>query len=149
MLTEGSKAPDFRAKDDEGRYVELKRLLDIGKHVVLYFYPQDDTPGCTSEACEFRDQYRRFAEAGSIVVGVSLDDEKAHRAFRKKYALPFPLIMDEKGKIAEAYGVEVQKGRWAARETFVISPDGRIKARFSKVTPRGHAEEVLRSISQE
>ena len=147
QLKEGDKAPDFAVSDAEGKRVRLKDLR--GKKVVLYFYPKDDTPGCTREACSFRDSFAQFKERGIKVLGVSLDSEKSHQKFIKKYDLPFQLLADTERAISEGYGTYGEKkfmGRTYMgnhRMTFLIDEKGRIKKIFSKVKPEEHAAEVL------
>ena len=139
------RAPDFEAQDQHG---ETRRLSEFaGKVVVLYFYPRDATPGCTTEACAFRDAWDRFEEAGAVVVGVSTDDVEAHRAFAEEHELPFPLLADPSESIAEAYGVPVRMG-YAKRMTFLIDGDGVIRRVFEDVDPGVHADEVLAAISE-
>jgi peroxiredoxin Q/BCP len=150
MIKQGEFAPDFELLSDSG---EMVRLSDFrGRTVVLYFYPKDDTPGCTKEACSFRDSYAPLQAAGVVVLGVSPDSTKSHTRFKTKFSLPFPLLADTDHKVAEAYGVWVEKsgyGRkyWGnARTTFVIDGEGRVKKVFEKVKPEGHAEEVLAAL---
>jgi thioredoxin-dependent peroxiredoxin len=146
-LKEGDKAPDFTAATSGGRRISLSELK--GKNVVLYFYPRDDTPGCTKEACAFRDAYAKFKKAGAVVFGVSTDTVKSHEKFTDKFKLPFDLISDEDKAIVEKYGVWGEKtfmGRkymGTHRVTFLIAPDGRIKKIWTKVKPEEHADEVL------
>jgi peroxiredoxin Q/BCP len=147
MLKEGDKAPDIRVQTDAG--VEF-RLSDLkGKRVVLYFYPRADTPGCTVEACEFRDGIKAFAKKGVAVVGVSPDKPAAQAKFKEKYDLPFTLLADEEKVAAEAYGVWKEKNMYGkkvmgiARTTFVIGPDGRIEKIYGNVRAQGHASQVL------
>jgi len=148
---EGDKAPDFAARDANGDVIRLKDLR--GKKVVLYFYPKDDTPGGTKEACAFRDAYARFKKRGIEVLGVSLDSEASHQKFLKKYDLPFRLLADTDRKVSESYGTYGQKrfmGRTYMgnhRMTFLIDEKGKIKKIFSKVKPEDHAEEVLNAFS--
>src|SRR5690348_17152222 len=147
MLKEGDTAPDIRVRTDSGEEFRLSSLK--GKRVVLYFYPRADTPGCTVEACEFRDEIKAFAKKGTAVVGVSPDKPAAQAKFKGKYDLPFTLLADEDKAVAQAYGVWKEKNMYGkkvmgiARTTFVIGPDGKIKQIFGKVKPEGHAEEVL------
>lgn len=149
-LKEGDLAPDFKAATNTGEEVSLSRLK--GKHVVLYFYPKDDTPGCTKEACAFKDHFAAFKKKGVAVLGVSIDPVKSHQKFVDKYQLPFPLLSDEDKKIVNAYGVWGEKtfmGRkymGTNRVTFWIAPDGKIRRIWWKVKPEEHAEEVLASI---
>ena len=146
-LKEGDKAPDFTANDQNGKTVSLSDFK--GKNVILYFYPKDDTPGCTAEACSFRDNYQSMLGKGFEVIGVSTDTEKSHKKFETKYSLPLPLIADVEKNINEAYGVWVEKNMYGKkfmgteRTTFVIRPDGRIKSVFRKVKPEGHANLLL------
>ncbi len=143
----GRKAPAFTARDAEGRTV---RLADFkGRIVVLYFYPKDDTPGCTTEACAFRDDHAALVEAGITVLGVSPDDVDSHRRFAEKHRLPFALLADEKHEICERYGVWQEKSNYGrkywgvVRTTFVIDGEGKVAHVFEKVRPQGHAAEVL------
>ena len=138
-LVDGSTAPAFAAKGDDGKEYSLATLK--GKTVVLYFYPKDDTTGCTIEAQEFRDAYEKFQHKGAVVLGVSLDDAASHAAFRKKYNLNFPLLVSGEA-IARAYGVPITGG-YAARQTFVIARDGKLRKVFRKVNPKGHSAEIL------
>ena len=146
----GDKAPEFSLKDQDGQVVTLKSLK--GKQVVLYFYPKDDTPGCTKEACGFRDSLEPIRKAGAVVLGVSLDGEESHRKFMAKFALPFPLLCDEDAGLSKAYGVYKEKNMYGRkywgieRSTFVIDPAGKLKAVFPKVKVDGHVEEVLAAL---
>jgi peroxiredoxin Q/BCP len=147
MLKEGSKAPDFSAKNSNGETVKLKDLR--GRKVVLYFYPKDDTPGCTKEACSFRDAFSEFKKRGIEILGVSVDSEASHQKFTAKYKLPFTLLSDKDHSIADAYGVYGEKkfmGRTymgVKRMTFLIDEKGKIKKVFEKVKPEEHATDVL------
>ena len=149
-LTEGQPAPDFSAETDKGETVSLKDFA--GKHVVLYFYPKDDTPGCTVEACNFRDNMARLEAAGAVVLGISLDSVSSHQKFRDKFELPFTLLADTDRKVADAYGVYGQKtfmGReymGIDRATFLIGPDGMLEKVWPQVKPDGHADEVLAAL---
>jgi peroxiredoxin Q/BCP len=151
QLAEGSAAPDFTLMDQDGR---TRHLGDYAGHwLVLYFYPRDDTPICTQEACHFRDDIRMLAELDAAVVGVSVDDVRKHADFARKYQLPFPLLSDPDGETAAAYDALLNLGfiRFARRHTFIISPDGRIAARFDQVVPAEHAKQVgqaLRALRQ-
>lgn len=142
----GEKAPDFKSIDQRGKDVKLGDLK--GQAVVLYFYPKDSTPGCTVEACEFRDAYTKLKKK-AVLLGVSPDSAKSHTKFIDKFELPFDLLADEEKAIAKAYGVWVKKSMYGreymgvARSTFVIGKDGKIAHVFEKVTPKGHAEQVL------
>jgi len=147
VLKEGDKAPDFTVRDGEGKTVKLKDFR--GKKVVLYFYPKDDTPGCTREACAFRDAFGKFKRRGIEVLGVSLDSEASHKKFAAKFDLPFRLLADTDKAISEAYGTYGEKkfmGRKYMgnhRMTFLIDEKGKIKKIFDKVKPDEHAGEVL------
>ena len=151
MLSTGSRAPAFSLPADDGTTVSLKSLE--GKAVVLYFYPKDDTPGCTVEACEFRDMWAKVKKAGAIVFGVSPDPVTSHVKFKKKFNLPFPLLADVDHAVAEAYGAWGEKSMYGRkyqgilRTTFVIDGKGRIARVFEKVKPKGHAAEVLEAVS--
>lgn len=147
MLQAGDPIPEFTLASTEGGEVSAMSLR--GKRYVLYFYPKDDTPGCTVEACNFRDTLPRFSDIGAPVYGVSPDDLAAHEKFIAKYALNFPLLADPEHKLIEAVGAWVEKSMYGKkymgvqRSTFVVGPDGRIEKVWPKVTPEGHAEEVL------
>jgi peroxiredoxin Q/BCP len=150
MPAAGDNAPDFSAPDQNGNTVSLKDFS--GKTVVLYFYPKDDTPGCTKEACGFRDDLSAFTGKNSVIIGVSPDDSKSHKKFVDKYSLPFTLLADPDKKICEAYGVWQEKSMYGrksmgvVRSTFVIGPDGKIAKAFSNVKVDGHVAKVLDSI---
>jgi peroxiredoxin Q/BCP len=152
MLKEGTVAPNFAAKDANGEAVRLKDLR--GQRVVLYFYPRDDTPGCTKEACSFRDSFADFKKRGIKVLGVSVDSEASHKKFTAKYKLPFTLLADPDHSIADAYGVYGEKkfmGRTymgVKRMTFLIDEKGKIKKVFEKVKPEAHAMEVLEAFEK-
>jgi len=141
------KAPTFTTTDENGKEVALNDFT--GKTVVLFFYPKADTPGCTKEACGFRDAYKQIQKTGAVVLGISADTANAQKKFRDKYSFPFPLLADPDKKIAEKFGVMKEKNMYGrkvmgvARTTFVIGPDGKIKHIFTGVKPEGHAEEVL------
>ena len=149
-LKEGDKAPNFTVETSGGGRVSLSDFA--GRNVILYFYPRDDTPGCTKEACAFRDSYQKFIEAGAVVLGASTDPVKSHDKFVKKFKLPFVLLADTERKIVEAYGVWGQKsfmGRkymGTHRVTFLIGPDGCIKKIWPAVKPEEHAAEVLQAL---
>jgi peroxiredoxin Q/BCP len=147
MIKEGDAAPDFTSRDAQGNTVKLSELR--GQNVVLYFYPKDDTPGCTKEACSFRDSSDVYEREGVKVLGVSLDDEQSHQAFASKYNLPFTLLADTDHSVSEAYGVYGEQ-KWGdksfmgvARKTFLIDREGKIKKVFDKVNVEQHADEVL------
>lgn len=143
----GDKAPEFTSLDQNGEKIALKDFK--GRWVVLYFYPRADTPGCTIEACGFRDSYERIEKTGAVLLGVSPDEAKAQKKFEEKYDLPFTLVTDADRAICNLYGVIQEKNMYGkkvmgvARTTFVIGPDGKIRHIFYKVKPEGHAEEVL------
>ena len=147
MVEEGKQAPDFELTSDTGEQVRLSELR--GKPVVLYFYPKDDTPGCTTQACAIRDSYDDFAERGAIVLGVSPDTETSHVKFKQKYGLPFTLLADPEHTVAEEYGTWVEKRNYGKtymgirRSTFVIGPEGNVVKSIYDVTPATHADDVL------
>jgi peroxiredoxin Q/BCP len=150
VIEEGRPAPEFELASDSG---ETVRLSDFrGRPVVLYFYPKDDTPGCTTEACEFRDAYDVFRERGAEVLGVSPDDVISHENFKSKYGLPFTLLADPDHKVAEDYGVWTERNRYGKkymginRSTFIIDPEGNIARAMFGIKPAGHASAVLDSL---
>lgn len=138
-LSEGITAPNFTAKDDSGHTVSLANFE--GKTVVIYFYPKDDTPGCTKQACSFRDSYSEYEDKDIVVLGVSMDDATSHQAFKDKFSLPFPLIVDTDGTLAQAY--EVEGGGYAKRVTFVIDSKGVIKKVYESINTETHATDIL------
>jgi len=152
MVAEGDPAPDFELRSETGEAVTLSSFR--GKPVVLYFYPKDDTPGCTKEACGFRDAYGEFEERGAVVLGVSPDDEASHARFKKKYSLPFTLLADPEHEAAEAYGAWREKKNYGKtywgvhRSTFVIDADGTIVRTMYSVKPDGHPEQVLAALPE-
>lgn len=147
MLDINDKVPDLKLEDENEKEVSLKDFK--GKTVVLYFYPRADTPGCTKEACSFRDAWRLIQKSGVVVLGVSPDTPAAQKKFQEKYHLPFSLLADADKKLCNAFGVIQEKNMYGkkvkgvARTTFIIGPDGKIQHVFHKVKPEGHAEEVL------
>jgi len=147
MLKEGSRAPAFSLLSDAEEKVALKDFK--GQIVILYFYPKDMTPGCTTEACDFRDNMNRLKKLDAIVLGVSKDSPETHRKFKKKEGLQFPLLSDEEGKVCEAYGVWQEKSLYGrkfmgiVRSTFVIGPDQKMRKLFSKVKVNGHVDEII------
>jgi thioredoxin-dependent peroxiredoxin len=150
VIEEGKPAPNFELQSDTGETVALKDLR--GKPVVLYFYPKDDTPGCTTQACGIRDVYGEFERAGAVVLGVSPDNERSHVKFKEKYGLPFPLLADTDHAVAEQYGVWGEK-KYAGksymgvfRSTFVIDADGTVKKVMHNVKPATHADDVLAAL---
>ena len=144
-LKEGALAPDFSTQDDQGNTVSLSDFKGK-KNVILYFYPKDDTPGCTIEACNFRDSYSNYQNQETQILGVSFDDEKSHQSFRKKFNLPFPLLIDSKKKIARAYGVGGLL--YADRDTILIDKEGKIKKIFRKVDSKKHSVELLNLLGE-
>jgi peroxiredoxin Q/BCP len=150
VIEEGKPAPDFELQSDTGDTVKLSDFR--GRPVVLYFYPKDDTPGCTTEACEFRDAYDVFRERGAEVVGVSPDDVSSHGKFKSKYELPFTLLADPDHNVAEDYGVWVERNSGGKtsmgikRSTFVIDRDGNVARALMGIKPAGHAAQVLDSL---
>ncbi len=151
-LKEGTKAPEIKLLTDTGEELKLSSLK--GKKVVLYFYPKSDTPGCTTQACGFRDADAKIQKLGAIVLGVSPDPVKAQAKFRSKFELPFTLLADPDHSAAEAFGVWVEKSMYGrkymgvARTTFLIGKDGKIAKIFEKVKPAGHADEVLAALQE-
>jgi peroxiredoxin Q/BCP len=151
VIQEGKPAPNFELTSDSGETVTLAGLR--GKPVVLYFYPKDDTPGCTKQACGIRDAYGEFERAGAVVLGVSPDDESSHVKFKNKYELPFTLLADTDHAVAEEYGVWGEKSylgkkyKSVSRSTFVIDADGNVKKVLHNVKPATHADEVLAALS--
>jgi thioredoxin-dependent peroxiredoxin len=151
VIEEGAPAPDFALPSDSGESVKLSQFR--GSPVVLYFYPKDDTPGCTAQACGIRDAWGEFQRSGAVVLGVSPDSPKKHTKFREKYGLPFTLLADEDHAVAEAYGVWVQKSfagkkyMGVERSTFVIGPDGTLIRVMRRVKPDTHADDVLAALS--
>ena len=149
-IEEGKAAPAFTLKDQDGNAVKLSDLK--GKNVVLYFYPADDTPGCTKESCAFRDDYSKLKKLGAVVLGVSPDDEKSHQKFIAKYSLPFPLLVDADHAVAEKYGAWGEKMNYGKkymgliRSTFLIGKDGKLLKAWRKVRVDGHAEAVLAAL---
>ena len=149
-MKEGDAAPDIRLRTDSGQEFRLSSLK--GKRVVLYFYPKADTPGCTTEACEFRDDIKAFVNKGVAVVGISPDKPEAQARFKQKYQLPFTLLADQEKTVAEAYGVWREKNMYGkkvmgiVRSTFVIGPDGKIEKIYGNVKAKGHAAQVLEAI---
>jgi thioredoxin-dependent peroxiredoxin len=150
MVAVGERAPDFALRSDDGRTYALKDLR--GKKVVLYFYPKDDTPGCTKEACSFRDSLSRVTSKGAVVLGVSRDDIASHAKFRDKYHLNFPLLSDDDGGVTEAYGVWKKKNLYGReffgieRTTFLIDEQGKIARIWPRVKVEGHTDEVLAAL---
>lgn len=145
-LPEGSVVPDFSAPNQDGKEVKLSDLK--GKPVLIYFYPKDDTPGCTKQACDLRDRYAQFQKAGIVVLGVSRQDAKSHQAFRAKYRLPFDLLTDKDGELAKKLGVELMPLVGVhKRQSLLIGADGKVVAFFADVDPKTHAELVLKKLA--
>jgi len=151
VVEEGKPAPDFELKSDSGESVKLSELR--GKQVVLYFYPKDDTPGCTTQACGIRDVYGELQQAGAVVLGVSPDDERSHTKFKEKYDLPFTLLADPEHEVAERYGTwgeKKYKGKtyWGvSRTTVLVAPDGTVAKIMHDVDPDTHADDVLAALA--
>ena len=151
-LSQGDKAPNFTSKDQNGNPISLDQFK--GKIVVLYFYPKDNTPGCTTQACDFRDNYQGLKAKGIEVLGVSIDDEKSHQKFITKYDLPFTLIADTDKAIVEAYGVWAEKSMYGKkymgtnRTTFIIDEQGVVTHIFKKVDTKNHTEQILTAIEK-
>jgi len=147
---EGKKAPAFALEDQNGNTVKLAELA--GKYVVLYFYPRDNTPGCTTEACAFRDEHSKLVKQGAVVLGVSPDTAKSHQKFIEKFELPFPLLVDEGHALAEKYGAWGEKNMYGKktmgiiRSTFLIGPDGVVVKAWPKVKVDGHVEQVAAAL---
>jgi thioredoxin-dependent peroxiredoxin len=152
MVREGDPAPEFTLESDTGEHVSLADLR--GKPVVLYFYPKDDTPGCTTQACGIRDAYGEFEKAGAVVLGVSPDGVKSHVEFKEKYELPFTLLADPGHELADRFGVWAEKKYMGktymgvSRSTFVIGPDGTVTKVFDDVKPATHADDVLAALGE-
>ena len=150
MVEEGKPAPDFELTSDKGETVKLSDFR--GKPVVLYFYPRDDTPGCTAQACGIRDAYGEFTDRGAVVLGVSPDNEASHVKFRDKYELPFTLLADPEHDVSEDYGVWVEKKHYGKtymgveRSTFLIDSDGNVAKVMRRVKPDTHADDVLAAL---
>jgi len=144
-VKEGETAPSFEASTADGSKLSLKDFIGK-KNVVLYFYPKDDTPGCTKEACNFRDSIKSLRELGAEIIGVSLDSVDSHKKFRDKYHLPFPLLSDKDKGIANAYGVLKEGGASASRVTFIIDKEGKIAKIFPKVDVNMHASEIATAL---
>jgi thioredoxin-dependent peroxiredoxin len=150
LVEEGAPAPDFTLASDSGGEVTLSSFR--GKPVVLYFYPKDDTPGCTTQACGIRDVYADFRDRGAVVLGVSPDDEASHVKFKQKYSLPFTLLADPGHEVAEEYGVWKERNRYGKksmgieRSTFVIDADGNVSKAMRRVKPETHAADVLAAL---
>jgi peroxiredoxin Q/BCP len=151
VVEEGSRAPDFELKSDAGETVKLSQFR--GRPVVLYFYPRDDTPGCTKEACAFRDSYDEYLARDAVILGVSRDGEESHRKFKEKYNLPFTLLSDPAHEVAEAYGVWAEKSMYGrksmgiVRSTFVIASDGTIARAMRGIKVPGHSDKVLEALA--
>ena len=150
MVEEGGEAPDFTLASDSGEKVTLSSFR--GRPVVLYFYPRDDTPGCTAQACGIRDSYDEFGVRGAVVLGVSPDDESSHVKFKEKYGLPFTLLADPEHEVAELYGVWVEKNLYGKksmgikRSTFIIDAEGNVAKAMLGVSPEDHADVVLAAL---
>ncbi len=141
----GSMAPEFRLQDQNGKWHQIKDYR--GKWIALYFYPKDQTPGCTTQACEFRDNIFAFRDAGAVILGVSVDDVASHKKFSEKHGLPFPILADPTKETATRYDV-ISFAGYARRETFLIDPQGRIAKHYLDVDPKGHSQVVLKDIEE-
>lgn len=146
MLSEGDSAPDFTLESDSGEDVTLSSLR--GRPVVLYFYPKDDTPGCTRQACGIRDAWSEFQRAGAEVLGISADSQASHEKFKSKYSLPFTLLADPERKLGEPYGVAREGKSSYERSTFVIDADGNVARVLRRVNPDRHTDEVLAALAE-
>jgi peroxiredoxin Q/BCP len=150
VVEEGKPAPDFELTSDEGEKVRLSQLR--GQPVVVYFYPRDDTPGCTAQACGIRDNYEAFGERGAVVLGISPDDEGSHVRFKQKYGLPFTLLADPDHRVADEYGVWVERSMYGKtymgieRSTIVIDAEGKVARVMRRVKPDTHAQQVLEAL---
>lgn len=144
LLNEGSRIPEFETVDQDGKTVNSRSLM--GKPSVIYFYPKDDTPGCTVEACEFRDEMEKYREKGINVYGVSVDSKASHKKFQEKFKLNFPLLVDDEKKISESFGVLGERS--AKRVTYLFDSKGTVVHVFPKVTPKGHTQEVLNKFKE-
>jgi thioredoxin-dependent peroxiredoxin len=150
MIEEGKPAPDFELTSDSGETVRLSDLK--GRPVVVYFYPRDDTPGCTAQACGIRDNYEAFGERGAVVLGISPDDESSHVKFKQKYGLPFTLLADPEHRVADQYGVWAERSMYGKtymgieRSTFVIDSEGNVARVLRRVKPDTHAQQVLEAL---
>ena len=150
MVEEGKPAPEFELQSDSGETVRLSDLR--GKPVVLYFYPRDDTPGCTTQACSIRDEWSEFEQAGAVVLGVSPDSEESHAKFRQKYGLPFTLLADNDHELTDRYGFWVEKNNYGKkymgveRSTVVIDSEGNVARVFRRVKPEEHVQQVLTAL---
>jgi len=145
----GAAAPEFKLQDQTGKWHSLKDYR--GKWVVMYFYPKDNTPGCTTQACEFRDNIFAYREIGAVILGVSVDDVASHKKFSDDHSLPFPILADSEKKTATAYGTLTKYlgiTELAQRDTFIIDPQGRVAKHYVKVDPKGHSELVLTDLKQ-
>lgn len=145
----GSAAPEFKLQDQNGKWHELKDYR--GKWVALYFYPKDKTPGCTTQACEFRDNVFAFRDANAVILGVSVDDVESHKEFSEKHGLPFPILADDNKVVAKEYGVLKRflgTIELAKRDTFLIDPEGKIVRHYADVDPKGHSQVVLKDIKE-
>jgi peroxiredoxin Q/BCP len=152
MVEEGKKAPDFKLKNQDGKTISLNDFK--GKYIVLYFYPKDDTSGCTKEACNFRDEFPVFNNVDAVILGVSPDSVESHKKFAGKYKLPFNLLSDEAREVLEKYGVWKEKSMYGRkymgveRTTVIVDKDGKVKKIFPKVKVEGHNQEILEALKK-
>jgi peroxiredoxin Q/BCP len=153
LLKEGDKAPHFSVPDENGTIINLSDLLQQQKSIILYFYPKDDTPGCTAESCDFRDNLVALNQLNALVLGASKDSVKSHQKFKKKYDLNFPILADEEQVLCRDYGVLVEKSMYGKtylgieRTSFLINPDGTIKRIWRKVSVNGHVEDIKAALN--
>ncbi len=148
QLAVGTSAPEFELSDQNGQLHSLEDYRD--QWVVVYFYPKDETPGCTTEACEFRDNIFAYKDLNAQILGISLDDVESHKAFAENHGLPFPLLADVEGDVSTAYGVKTRMFGMtvAKRQTFIVGPDGTIAKHYEKVTPADHSKQVLADLKE-
>lgn len=145
-LSPGDVAPSFEAKNQDGKVIHLSDFK--GKPVLIYFYPKDETKGCTKEACQFRDEYSKFRKKGAVILGVSRQNENSHKEFREKHKLPFDLLVDQDGSLAESYGVgKMPVIGLLKRESILVGPDGKIAQVYTSVDPETHADQVLKDLA--
>lgn len=146
-LSSGDKAPDFSAKNQDGKTIQLSKLK--GKFVLIYFYPKDDTPGCTKEACSFRDQYPKIEKLNTVILGVSRQDEASHKKFKEKHKLPFDLLADTDGSLAKSFEIgSIPLFGLTKRESVLIGPDGKVIQVYESVDPKTHTQKVIQDLKK-